>query len=81
LHDFPHVPAAQVGLPFAVPGQTLLHDPQWFTSVCSATHTPSQLVYPSLHEIPQVPPLHVGEPFAVPGQALSHAPQLFTSLC
>jgi hypothetical protein len=66
----PHTPATHVAVPFAGTGHTVVHVPQWFTSVWPLISQPSASVVlplqskkPAVHVAPQLVPLHVADVF------------------
>jgi hypothetical protein len=48
-HTTLHVPVVHCAIPIPAsgPAHTFVHDPQWFGSVCSFTHTPLQSTVPA----------------------------------
>jgi hypothetical protein len=72
----PHVPAEQTGVPSAIEVvQTLLHAPQFWASVCSATQRPLQLVKPASQATPHTAAVQVAAPLAGAGHFIPQAPQ------
>jgi hypothetical protein len=72
LHVKPHAPPEQVVIALARDGQTLPHEPQWFTSIERFTHVIPQSVCPPPQPLTQLPPEHIGVP---PEQTRPHIPQ------
>src|SRR5262245_15151345 len=60
----PHIPAAQVAVPFATGGHTLPHAPQFCGSADALRHWLPHGTKPGSHSIEHRPETHVAEPFA-----------------
>jgi hypothetical protein len=72
-----HIPDVHCAIPIPAsgPGHTLLHEPQWFGSVCSFTHVPLQSTVPASQLGPVSPvELSCGAPVS-PGTLLSLVPE------
>jgi hypothetical protein len=78
LHVNPQLPPTQVVVAFVRAGQTLLQEPQFWTSVAVLTHWLPHLVKGALHSKPHTPPTQVVVALATLGHATPQAPQLFT---
>jgi hypothetical protein len=68
-----------VAVPLATAGQTLLHEPQWLTSLVASTHAEPQPISGWLHWKPHAP-VHTGLALLGGVQTVPHLPQLDVSL-
>jgi hypothetical protein len=68
LHATVHIPVVHCAIPIPAsgPGHTLLHEPQWFGSFDSFTHTPLQSTVPAS----QLGPVSTGASIAEPSPGL-----------
>src|SRR3954462_8748178 len=68
----PQLPAVQVALPLATPGQALSQVWQWAASLAVSTQEPPQFVVPLGQSVTHLPPAHAW----LPEHGLSQPPQL-----